>query len=81
MAQKVISVSITPEMSKFLEENLEFSPSKIIQSKIIELMTDHQKSIHEMDRLRYGNGKLNEMLRSANETIERLTIENERLKK
>ena len=40
MATQIISVSIPVELGNFLEENPEISPSKIIQSKLIEMKND-----------------------------------------
>jgi len=37
MATNILSVSIPKELAEFLEENPEISPSKVIQSKLVEI--------------------------------------------
>jgi hypothetical protein len=44
MATTILSVSIPLEQSNFLESNPEISPSKIIQTKLLEIMNEQNRA-------------------------------------
>ena len=66
MATQILSVSIPAELGSFLEENPEISPSKIIQSKLLEMKNDNasiQSRIKAYEiKLFRATGKLNRVL-------------------
>ena len=66
MATQIVSVSIPVELGQFLEENPEISPSKIIQSKLLEMKNDEatinsRVKAYEI-KLYRATGKLNKVL-------------------
>ena len=66
MATQILSVSIPAELGSFLEENPEISPSKIIQSKLLEMKNDNASvqsrvKAYEIKLFRV-TGKLNRVL-------------------
>jgi len=40
---KIFSVSVPDELGKFLEENEDVSPSKILQTRLIEIKEDYKR--------------------------------------
>lgn len=60
MASKILNTSVPEEQARFLEENPDFSPSKLLQSKIVELMENSRDWTAQLKR--------------ANEKIERIMI-------
>ena len=71
MAKNVInSVSYPIEMQKFLEQNPELSLSKIVQSKIIEIMENRKMNAHEIEMLEKRLDHMQKKLWEANEEID-----------
>ena len=61
------SLSIPLDYQIFLDENPDLSPSKMLQSKIREIMENRRINSSEIDRLRKVNLKLQHHLQEANE--------------
>lgn len=66
MATTIISVSVPLELAKFLEENPELSPSKVLQERLYSIMTEEFKLQQRVKayetRLFTATGKLNRIL-------------------
>jgi len=87
MASKTLNISVPEEMFNFLINNKWISPSAEFQKLIVEIQ-EVQKNVkiqcgHEekIESLEVGNDLLKEVLKETRDTIQKLTIENERLKK
>lgn len=73
MASKILNISIPPEQARFLEENTDFSPSKLIQSKINELM---ETSRDWTEQLKHEKDKSERILQTLNRQIDFITSKN-----
>ena len=75
MGHKILSVSIPEHMIAFFNENSSLSPSKLLQSKIIEIMEQRKfnpelnKTKGEMQRLVSAYAKLQKELQRATDFI------------
>ena len=70
MASKILNISIPAEQARFLEENTDFSPSKLIQSKINELM---ETSRDWTEQLKHEKDKSERILQTLNRQIDFIT--------
>ena len=72
MAKNVInSVSYPVEMQKFLDENPDLSLSKMLQSKIIEIMENRRLKFEELNRLKRVNQTLQTELLKCSDELEK----------
>lgn len=53
-----LNISVTEEQARFLEENKNFSPSKIIQSKLFELMETSRDSAEMLKHEKEKNARI-----------------------
>ena len=70
-----LSVSITDEQQTFLKDNVDLSPSKMLQSKIMEIQDNRKVYSQEKYKLEQCNRKLSELLQEANEKLDQLQAE------
>ena len=64
------TLSISPELEKFLTENPDLSPSKMLQSKIIEIQENRKINYVEIAKLQHTNAFLHEKLRESGDEID-----------
>ena len=67
MASKILTISIPQEQARFLEENDDFSASKLLQSKINELM---ETSKDWTEQLRTEKEKTARIIETLNRQID-----------
>ena len=68
----ILSVSIPNELQTFLNDNPDLSPSKILQTKIMEIQENRKLFSQEVYKLEQNIQKLQTIIREQNEEIERL---------
>ena len=72
------TLSIPKELDDFLDDNPDLSPSKMLQSKIIEIKENRRLNFVETNRLKRQNKFLENKLWEANEKVEKLKREVEK---
>lgn len=73
------TLSIPKDLDEFLGENKDLSPSKMLQSKIIEIRENRKINFAETAKLIRARNFIQEELQRANEEIEILKKENAKL--
>jgi len=73
------TLSIPEDLEKFLEENPDLSPSKMLQSKIIEIKENRRLNFEELAKVMKQRNFIERKLQEANEEIDRLKQENAQL--
>lgn len=71
-----VSVSIPQHLADFLNENADLSPSKLLQSKIIEILENRKYKFHELDRQKRMINALQNKLTEATDEITELKRSN-----
>ena len=72
MATKNLSISIPVELADFLMQNQDLSPSKIFQSKLLDIIDTKKQSQEELNKIRRVNTFLQTRIQELNEEIEKL---------
>lgn len=70
------TLSIPPDLEDFLKDNPDLSPSKMLQSKIIEIRENRKLKFAEINRLKKHIKFLQEKLMEAGDTIKLLEDKN-----
>lgn len=73
------TLSIPESLNEFLKENPDLSPSKMLQSKIIEIKEQRRLNSNEIDKWKRLFHNLEKQLQEANEKI--YLLENKKRKK
>ena len=69
------TLSIPADQEEFLANNPDLSPSKMLQSKIIEVRENRRIRFEETNRLRRAIATIQKELQTANDEIDRLKKE------